>query len=143
MEPTIPSGAEVRLRCGATAAVGDVVAFIRDDHIVLHRVEALSPSGRWVLTRGDACVFPDPLITDLSLILGRVASPPVPAPRGHGRRAVLALCLALLRHGHGAGAYVVSRLRYLALFGRRSPLAATPSPEASAASARSTPGTGA
>ena len=95
MEPTIPSGAEVRLRCGATAAVGDVVAFIRDDHIVLHRVEALSPSGRWVLTRGDACVFPDPLITDLSLILGRVASPPVLAPRGHGRRAVLALCLVL------------------------------------------------
>jgi len=140
MEPTIASGAEVRLLCGGAAAVGDVVAFIRDDHIVLHRVEALSPSGRWVLTRGDACVFPDPPLTDLSLILGRATSASG-APGGARRRLARALSLLLMQRGGAAGAYLVSRLRYLPLFGRRSVLAATPQ-EASAASARSTPGTG-
>jgi hypothetical protein len=126
MEPTISSGAEVRLLCGAAAAVGDVVAFIREDHLVLHRVEALSPAAGWVLTRGDACVIPDPPLRDASLILGRAASALAAAPGGRARRLTLALCVLLLRHGSAAGLAVVSRLRHLSRLGRRSALAAAP-----------------
>jgi hypothetical protein len=123
MEPTLASGAEVRLRCGDAPAVGDVIAFIRDGHLVLHRVEALSTEAGWVLTRGDACLFPDPPLYDATLILGRAISRLGPAPGGWGRRGVLALCRLLMRHR--AGAAVVARMRYLALLGRR-PLRAAP-----------------
>jgi hypothetical protein len=123
MEPTIPSGSEVRLACGAPPGVGDVVAFIRDGHIVLHRVEALSPAGRWILTRGDACLLPDPPLTDRALVLGRATSPLAAPPRGWGRRLTLALCLLLLRRGGAAGLAVVARLRHLSRRARRSPLA--------------------
>lgn len=49
-------------------AVGDVVAFSRDDRIVLHRLVGRS-GGRW-LVRGDA--QPAPEVLDDAEVLGRV-----------------------------------------------------------------------
>ena len=61
MEPTIPSGARLRLSCGMEVAAGDVVAFVHDGHVLVHRVLAIAPP--LVLTRGDGLVIPDPPVS--------------------------------------------------------------------------------
>ncbi len=58
MEPAIPSGSRLRLRCGAPVAPGDVAALVHDGHVLVHRVLAVAPP--LVLARGDARVVPDP-----------------------------------------------------------------------------------
>jgi hypothetical protein len=58
MEPAIPSGSRLRLRCGAAVAPGDVAAFVHDGHVFVHRVLAVAPP--FLLARGDALVVPDP-----------------------------------------------------------------------------------
>ena len=57
MEPAIPSGTLLRLRCGAPLHVGQVAAFVRDGHVTVHRLVARYAS-TW-LTRGDAFAVPD------------------------------------------------------------------------------------
>jgi hypothetical protein len=73
MEPALPPGTEVVLRCGETGARGDVVAFLADGRLVVHRVVARAADGSWTLTRGDARVLPDPPILDPEAVVGRVA----------------------------------------------------------------------
>lgn len=58
MEPAVPDGGTLRLRCGAPIRVGDVAALVHDGHVLVHRVIALR--GPWLLTRGDARAVPDP-----------------------------------------------------------------------------------
>jgi hypothetical protein len=58
MEPAIPSGARLRLACGAPVGPGDVAAFLHDGHVLVHRVIAVAPP--LVLARGDALLVPDP-----------------------------------------------------------------------------------
>jgi len=112
MEPTLPPGAEVLLRCGETGAPGDIIAFVADGHLVVHRVVARARDGGWTLTRGDARALPDAPIRDPEAILGRVAGvwrgesleDPAAPPDSLRRRFVLRFCCALLGASPGAGA---------------------------------------
>jgi hypothetical protein len=86
MEPALPPGTQLLLRCGATGRPGDVIAFLAAGRLVVHRVVAAAPDGSWTLTRGDARALPDAPILDPEAILGRVvgvwrenAWQPVPA----------------------------------------------------------------
>jgi hypothetical protein len=97
MEPSLPAQSEVVLRCGAPPTVGDIVAFVADGRIVLHRVEAVSRGEGALLTRGDALWLPDAPVRDPDAILGVVTAvrrgdrlaPPPPAPRRAARRLAL------------------------------------------------------
>ena len=73
MEPAIPSGAEVRIRCGESGDVGDIVACQEGAGVRVHRLVARSPRG-WLLTRGDARWVPDAPLPAESLVLGRVVA---------------------------------------------------------------------
>jgi hypothetical protein len=119
MEPSLPSQSEVVLRCGAPAAVGDIVAFLADGRIVLHRVEAVSRRAGALLTRGDALWLPDPPLQDLSAIVGVVTavdrgggltSPP-PAPGGAARRLALWPFRATLAASPAAAVLALRALR--------------------------------
>lgn len=69
MEPAIPSGSRLRLRCGAPVGAGDVAAFVHDGHVLVHRVLHVAPP--FVLARGDALAVPDPPLP-LDRVLARV-----------------------------------------------------------------------
>jgi hypothetical protein len=69
MHPAIPSGARLRLACGESVAPGDVAAFVRDGHVLVHRVLDLAPP--LMLTRGNALVIPDPPVP-LERVFARV-----------------------------------------------------------------------
>ena len=73
MEPALPPGTEVLLRCGETGGPGEVIAFLADGRLVVHRVVARAADGTWTLTRGDARVLPDVPIRDAEAVVGRVA----------------------------------------------------------------------
>ena len=137
MEPALPAGTEILLRCGETGAPGDVIAFLAGGRLIVHRVMARAPDGAWTLTRGDARVLPDAPILDPDAILGRVAGlwragslDRVPAAADSlSRRWVLAVARAVLRVSPRAGAaglrsaHSLGRLaRSVALvFGRQRP----------------------
>jgi hypothetical protein len=112
MEPALPAGTEVLLRCGETGAPGDVIAFLAGGRLVVHRVVARAVDGSWILTRGDARVLPDAPILDADDILGRVAGlwragslDGVPAAvDSFSRRSVLSVACAVLRLSPRAGA---------------------------------------
>lgn len=72
MEPTIPDSAAVRVRCVDDVAVGDVVAYIDGDRVIVHRVVAVWRS-RFV-TRGDANLLPDTILLDRNGIIGKLVS---------------------------------------------------------------------
>jgi hypothetical protein len=119
MEPSLPAQSEVVLRCGAPPAVGDIVAFVADGRIVLHRVEAVSPGA--LLTRGDALWLPDAPVRDPDAILGVVAAVrqgdclalPPPSPRRAARRLALWPFRAALAASPAAAALAVRALRGL------------------------------
>ena len=112
MLPALPPGTEVLLRCGETGAVGDVIAFLADGRLVVHRVVARAGDGTWTLTRGDARLLPDAPIRDAEAIVGRVAGICGPAslqampaaPDSLVRRSFVRLFSAALRISPGAGA---------------------------------------
>jgi hypothetical protein len=135
MEPALPAGCEVLLRCGEVGAPGDVIAFLIGGRLVVHRVVARAADGSWTLTRGDARTMPDVPIRDASAIVGRVAGlyrggtiEGVPAAQESPvRRGVVRLCSALVAASPRAGSVVLrsihggSRLaRSLAILVRRS-----------------------
>jgi hypothetical protein len=126
MEPAIPSGAEVRLLCGAAPGLGDVVARREGAGVLVHRVVALSADGVWMLTRGDARWLPDApvrgtegLLGCVSAVRGQAAFAPLAPPAASlGQRCVLWPLAAALRVHPGVGAALVSglvRMRRLAL----------------------------
>lgn len=118
MEPALPPGTEVVLRCGETGAPGDVIAFVADGRLVVHRVVAQAPDGAWTLTRGDARVLPDVPIRDREAVLGRVAGlwragslEGVPAPTDSlPRRWAVDLACVALRASPGAATAVLRSL---------------------------------
>lgn len=76
MEPALPSGSRLLLRCGAwEPQVGEVAAFRREGYLVVHRilrVEAGTGSGeRQFLFQGDANREPDAPVSEGDLV-GRV-----------------------------------------------------------------------
>ena len=111
MEPALPPGTEVVLRCGETGGPGDVVAFVADGRLVLHRMVARAADGAWTLTRGDARVLPDIPIFDPDAIVGRVtgvfragALEDVPALQDSApRRWLLGIFRAMIQASPGAG----------------------------------------
>jgi hypothetical protein len=94
MQPSLAPDSEVVVRCGAPASVGDIVAYLADGRLVLHRVEAVSARDGTLLTRGDALWLPDLPVRDPETVLGVVSAvgrdeglaPPPPAPQGTARR---------------------------------------------------------
>jgi hypothetical protein len=74
MRPSIAPEAEVRLLCGEGAAArGDVVAFLDEGRVIVHRVVAIAPSG-WLVTRGDDRLLPDRVLRDPENVIGRVVA---------------------------------------------------------------------
>lgn len=70
METAIPRGSRIRITFnGAPHRVGDIVAFMIGERIVVHRV--VHRARRRLLTRGDAMLLPDPPI-DAAAVLGAV-----------------------------------------------------------------------
>jgi hypothetical protein len=129
MEPALPPGTEVVLRCGDAGATGDVVAFLADGRLVLHRVVARAADGAWTLTRGDARVLPDLPIRDPDAIVGRVtgvfragALEDVPPPRDSApRRWVLRVLTAVVQASPGAGTAALRSLHTGSRFARTLP----------------------
>jgi signal peptidase I len=74
MEPTIHAGQPLTLRCGDDYAAGDVIAFVIEDQLGVHRVMAKFDG--WIVTRGDAKILPDPPLTDLSRVVARIVDVP-------------------------------------------------------------------
>jgi len=118
MEPTIPPGAEVLLRCGGAPCRGDVIAFVRDDRVILHRVVGLSAREDWVLTRGDAHALPDVPLRNPEDFVGRVSAvrkggellPVPPPPRSPARWLALCCSLPLLRVAPRLAAFEIRAL---------------------------------
>jgi hypothetical protein len=129
MEPSIPSGSELRLRCGGPLAVDDVLAFVARDQLVVHRVVGLADGGEWILTCGDACRIPDPVLRDPETLVGRVvalrrgaAFVEVPGPpRTLGRRCWQGLCVTALRLDPRLGAGLVLALVLVRRWGFNAP----------------------
>lgn len=70
MEASIPRGSRIRIAFGhAPHRVGDVVAFMAGEKIVVHRI--VYCGGRHLLTRGDAMLLPDSPV-DVAAVLGPV-----------------------------------------------------------------------
>jgi hypothetical protein len=119
MEPAIPSGAEVRIRCGESGGVGDVVVCREGAGVRVHRVVARAAQA-WILTRGDARWLPDAPLPGDDAVLGRVTAvvrdgtfvaPPAARP-SLGRRVVLWPLVWALRAHPGAGGAVLRALVY-------------------------------
>jgi len=117
MMPAVPPQAEVRLRCGEKGGTGDVVAFLDEGRVMVHRIVALSPGG-WLLTRGDARLLPDHPIRDVAKVMGRVVAVRQgeafvdlpPAPASFARALVLWPLVQLLHQNPVAGAGVIATL---------------------------------
>ena len=71
MLPAITPLDVVRFHCGAPFATGDVIIYVREERVVVHRV--IRQTGEAVWTRGDANLLPDPPISRAQ-ILGRVSA---------------------------------------------------------------------
>jgi hypothetical protein len=119
MEPAIPSGAEVRISCGETGGVGDVVVCREGTGVRVHRVVARAPGG-WILTRGDARWLPDAPLSGDEAVLGRVVAvrdgdvfTPTPGTSpSPARGLVLRPLVAALRAHPASGAALVRGLVY-------------------------------
>ena len=73
MGAAIPAGSALRIDVGrsAPACVGEVIAFVRDDGLCVHRV--VHRAGALLVTQGDACFYPDEPIDD-ARVLGAVGA---------------------------------------------------------------------
>jgi hypothetical protein len=111
MRPAINPLDEVVLDCSrCDPAIGQVIARVHADRLLVHRVVAAAADGRWLLTRGDANVRPDPPLFARSEIIatvvairedGRNHSVP-PAPRSVLANLVEVCCRTCARLGDGA-----------------------------------------
>jgi len=118
MEPAIPDGSMVSLRCGQAGARGDVIAFLAGGRLIVHRIVARAPDGGWTLTRGDARVLPDVPVRDPETVLGRVTGlcrgaaieAVAPLPGSPLQRAVVRIFAALVRLSPGAGTAVLQAM---------------------------------
>jgi signal peptidase I len=79
MVPSLYPGAMVRIRKAepSNVALGDLVAFLRDGRLFIHRV--VFASNGQLVTRGDAHNHPDPVL-NMSDVIGLVT----PVSSGHG-----------------------------------------------------------
>ena len=85
MEPTIRDGAEVTLVCVDDAGIGDIVAYLYRDRVIVHRL--VTQWGDRFVARGDANFLPDSVLVGREDIIGRISNSPA------ARRAPLASVL--------------------------------------------------
>jgi hypothetical protein len=85
MMPSISPGQKVAVECGLDPCIGDVVVFLRDNHIGVHRLVARCRDG--LLTWGDANPLPDDPI-EPGRVVGTIRQVP-PAPASLYRTALL------------------------------------------------------
>lgn len=104
MTPALPNGGRIRIKLVERVDYrpDEVVAFLRDGAIVVHRVMRNRRRGGWLLTRGDANLVPDAPIA-ASRVLGPVTGRqrgdtwiPVPDRQRGSARGRLARWLVLL-----------------------------------------------
>jgi len=73
MQPAINNTDEVVVDCGKDEpSVGEVVARVYADRVIVHRVTLIAPDRRWMITRGDANIRPDPPLLDRSELVGTI-----------------------------------------------------------------------
>ena len=70
MRPAIDDGAEVTLLCVDNVRLGDVVAYVYGDRVIVHRIVA--QWGDRFVARGDANVLPDPVLLDRGDVIGKL-----------------------------------------------------------------------
>jgi len=128
MGATLPAGARALVELGAEPHEGDVVVFRQRDRLVAHRLVYRAVRGgmsRYLITRGDARIAPDPPISPADIV-GRVtgvqgsdaALPPSPlSSRRKSARIAIGLALAAVRTarqiGPGAASAVAGLLAAL------------------------------
>lgn len=71
MLPSITPDDVLRVACGVPFTNGDIVVYVREERVVVHRVVRMAQTAIW--TCGDANLLPDPPV-DRARILGRVTS---------------------------------------------------------------------
>lgn len=72
MRPTLESGTEVVVDCGAEASPDSVCVVVLPDRLLVHRV--ITKGDGWLLTRGDSNPLPDPpLVLEHCTFLGVVS----------------------------------------------------------------------
>jgi signal peptidase I len=120
MRPAIDDGAEVTLICIDDVKVGDVVAYVYGDRVIVHRLVA--QWGDRFVARGDANFLPDPVTVERDDIIGKIATPPPARPS----RAASAFLAAIGVLGARTAMRIVGVLRRVGRAGRR----ATTAPEA-------------
>lgn len=59
MLPSIAPGERLVVLCGTEPSVGDVIAYLAVDKVVVHRMVAKSIDESWLVAWGDANAFPD------------------------------------------------------------------------------------
>ncbi len=59
MLPTIAPGIELTIDCAHRWDAGDIIAYVVGSTLIVHRIEAVAPDRRLVLTRGDHHRIPD------------------------------------------------------------------------------------
>ncbi|PYQ61070.1 MAG: hypothetical protein DMF58_06125 [Acidobacteria bacterium] len=89
MRPAIDDGAEVTLLCVDNVRLGDVVAYVYGDRVIVHRIVA--QWGDRFIARGDANVLPDPVLLDRGDVIGKLvqnlpARTPIAASAADHRR---------------------------------------------------------
>jgi hypothetical protein len=118
MLPSIAPGQNVKVRCGEEARIGNVIVTVGDGMPIVHRLVAIDPKGRWLLTRGDANVFPDIPLSDHSLTLGCVVAmerngimEPIPVLAERWVQIVVfAICVPILKIWFAAGSRLIQAL---------------------------------
>jgi hypothetical protein len=117
MRPTFAPGQEIRVRCGVSAAAGDVAVCQQRERILVHRVLHVSADSNWMLTRGDSTCVPD-LPVRAASVLGTVSGlvlrdgdrPLGPSPDSALRRVVARLSVAGFRSAPAAARIFVQGL---------------------------------
>jgi Peptidase S24-like len=126
MGKTLPDGARIRIRCSPREAYprGEVVAFLNEGKIVVHRVIRTGRGRRgrsYLLTRGDSLLLPDYPVHNTSVLGPVIAfqsseawqSPREGVPRPAGKRLLSAIAVGLV----GAALDVDVRLGRLCTWG--------------------------
>lgn len=125
MRPTIAPDDEVRIECGADAAIGNIILFTYAGRVILHRLIDVLPDG-WFWTRGDGNAIADFPVAATSVI-GRVTAIHRaegwidPSPDGPRRGTMVTVTRSLLLRSRTAGVAALTlqwRLHALAMHAR-------------------------
>jgi Peptidase S24-like len=123
MLPTIAPGVEVTIDCARHWNIGDIIAYVADGRVVVHRIEVVSADRRTLLTRGDNRRVPDDPFDPSHTVIGvitRIRSGdqwivPAPPPQSWLRKKIMGAALGALPRGSD---HCRRRLRLFRVTGR-------------------------